>query len=146
LFRTPLILATDPEPGMWIIWQECVWEDPMFGRITLPIGFRTDLASTPQFMRASAEFDPTGVSRLPAAFHDGAYARLWGWTKDKADLFLRSALIVAGAKPELAEMYYQGVNLFGAASWLSDEGALEARDFDTQAHYEAWVSTQTPKT
>jgi Protein of unknown function (DUF1353) len=134
---------TDPQPGVWVVWENCTWKDPVYGTVTLPIGFRTDLASTPQFVRSSPQFDPTGVSRLPAAFHDGAYARLWGWTKDKADQFLRDSLIVSGATPELAQMYYQAVNLFGADSWKSDEGALETRDFDTPAHYAAWASTQT---
>jgi hypothetical protein len=145
MFQSQLVLATDPQPGMWVVWESCTWNDPVFGTVTLPVGFRTDLASTPQFIRASAEFDPTGLSRLPAAFHDGAYARLWGWTKDKADQFLRSALIVMGAKPELAEMYFQAVNLFGADSWASDAGALETRDFDTVAHFQAWAATQTPQ-
>jgi hypothetical protein len=144
MFLSQLVLMTDPEPGVWVVWEACTWKDPVFGAVTLPVGFRTDLASTPQFIHASPEFDPTGVSRLPAAFHDGAYARLWGWTKDKADQFLRSALIVAGATPELAEMYYQAVNLFGAAAWAADAGALQARDFDTPAHFQAWSATQTP--
>jgi hypothetical protein len=134
---------TDPVPGVWVVWENCTWKDPVYGTVTLPIGFRTDLASTPQFIRSSTQFDPTGVSRLPAAFHDGAYARLWGWTKDKADKFLRDALIVSGSTPELAEMYYQAVNLFGADAWKADEGALEARDFDTPAHYAAWANSQT---
>jgi hypothetical protein len=146
MFLGPLILAVDPQPGMWIIWQDCIWEDAVFGRAVLPVGFRTDLASTPQFMRSSAEFDPTGISRLPSAFHDGAYARLWGWTKDKADLFLRAALTVAGASPELAEMYYQGVRLFGADSWAADDGALKTRDFDTPQHYQDWLTTVKPIT
>jgi hypothetical protein len=143
VFLSQLVLMTDPEPHVWVVWESCTWQDDVFGKITLPIGFRTDLASTPQFIRASPEFDPTGVSRLPAAFHDGAYARLWGWTKDKADQFLRAALIVSGATPEVAEMYYQAVNLFGADAWKADEGALSTRDFDTSAHYAAWASTQT---
>jgi len=143
VFLSQLVLMTDPEPHVWVVWENCVWEDAVFGRITLPIGFKTDLASTPQFVRASAQFDPTGLSRLPAAFHDGAYARLWGWTKDKADLFLRAALIVQGATPEVAEMYYQAVNLFGAQAWADDAGALQTRDFDTVAHYQAWAASQT---
>jgi hypothetical protein len=143
VFLSQLVLMTHPVPGKWVVWEDCFWEDPVFGRVKLPVGFITDLASTPQFIRSSADFDPTGISRLPAAFHDGAYARLWGWTKDKADLFLRAALIVSGATPEIAEMYYQAVNLFGALAWADDAGALETQDFDTPAHYQAWALSQT---
>lgn len=145
MFLSQLVLMTDPQPGVWVVWEPCTWRDEVFGTVTLPVGFKTDLASIPQFVRAAREFDPTGLSRLPAAFHDGAYARLWGWTKGKADQFLRSALIVMGATPEIAEMYYQAVNLFGAPAWAADEGALEARDFDTLVHYQAWATAQTPQ-
>jgi hypothetical protein len=143
MFLSQLVLMTDPEPHVWVVWESCTWQDDVFGKVTLPIGFRTDLASTPQFIRASSEFDPTGVSRLPAAFHDGAYARLWGWTKDTADKFLRAALIVSGATVETAEMYYQAVSLFGAEAWAADAGALQTRDFDTPAHFQAWQTSQT---
>ena|ERR1019366_8862501 len=143
MFLTPLVLGT-AEPGFWVIWQEAVWEDPVFGRISLPCGLRTNLASTPHFLRVSFEFDPTGISRKPAAFHDGAYSRLWGWDKDKADQFLRAAMLAEGATAELAEMYYQGVRLGGMQAWNDDSGGTQRGDFDTGEHFTQWLATLSP--
>jgi hypothetical protein len=141
VFLTRVILADDPVPGMWVVYAPLVWDDAVFGRVTVPTGFRTDLASTPHFMRCSQEFDPTGVSRRAAAVHDFAYARGLGWSKDQCDLFLRAALLAEGATPELAEMYYQGVRLFGQAAWDADAGAIATRDFDTPQHFAEWLAT-----
>lgn len=125
-----------------MIWQECVWHDSVFGTVVLPRGFLTDLASTPQFLRASPSFDPTGLSRRPAAFHDGAYARLFGWDKDKADQFLRAALLVDGMSPMLADWYFDAVHDFGQSHWDGDAGDLQATDFDTPLHHQQWVASQ----
>lgn len=140
MFQTPLVLAVDPLPGLWVLWQDCLWQDPIFGRIILPQGFRTDLASTPQFLRICSEFDPTGISRRAAAFHDGGYARLFGWDKTTADNFLRAALIADGMHPELASWYYDAVHDFGQSHWDTDAGALTAVDFDTREHFQRWAA------
>lgn len=140
MFQTPLVLLVPPEPGIWIVWQDCLWRDPVFGLVVLPQGFRTNLASTPQFLRACSEFDPTGISRRAAAFHDGAYARLFGWDKDKADEFLHTALIVDGMRPVLAHWYYDAVHDFGQSSWEDDAGALTGADFDSHEHFQRWAA------
>jgi hypothetical protein len=142
VFLTPLVLQAHKTPGLWIIYNDLVWEDPVFGRVVVPAKFITDLASTPNFMHVSPEFDPVGISRRPAAVHDFAYARGLGWTKEKSDQFLRASLIMEGASVELAEMFYQGVHLFGASSWAGDAGLLETADFVTPADYQAWWAGQ----
>lgn len=142
MFLSPLVLATHPTPGIWVVWQDCLWEDAVYGTVVLPAGFLTDLASTPQFLRASPAFDPTGLSRRPAAFHDGAYARLFGWDKAKADQFLRAALIVDGMSPMLADWYFDAVHDFGQSHWNDDAGDLTGTDFSAPALYQRWLSTQ----
>lgn len=140
MFVTPLVLEVSPEPGIWTVWQDCQWKDPIFGLVVLPQGFRTDLASTPQFLRACSEFDPSGLSRRPAAFHDGAYARLFGWDKDKADQFLRASLIVERMHPSLADWYFDAVHDFGQSHWDDDAGALTGADFDSHDHFQRWAA------
>lgn len=131
MFLTRLALIDDPEPEIWVIDSPLIWEDPAYGRIEVPVGFRTDLASTP------AHLGVNGHSRRPAAVHDWLYAeRSRG--KDCADRFLRDAMLTEGCSAAEADAFYEGVHLFGGSAWASDEGALEARDFDTPEHYAAW--------
>jgi hypothetical protein len=141
MFVTPVVLGVGNLPGIWTVWQDATWQDAKYGRVVLPRGFLTDLASTPQFLRAFGEFDPTGISRRPAAFHDGAYARLFGWDKDKADSFLRDAMLSEGAAADVAERFYQGVHIFGQSHWDDDAGAIAGKDFDTQEHFMDWKVT-----
>jgi hypothetical protein len=136
-FQTPLILQADSEPDRWIISVPLVWTDPVFGRLVVPCGFRTDLASIPRLVRNLPFLDPDGISRQGAAAHDWLYA--WrGWGKAKADDFLRAALRAEGASALVAGVFYWGVSIFGDASWDSDAGALETRDFVTPGAYSAW--------
>ncbi|HEY6927438.1 MAG TPA: DUF1353 domain-containing protein [Steroidobacteraceae bacterium] len=124
----------DPQPDMWVVTSPLIWQDAKYGRLVVPMGFRTDLASTPLHLGS------TGVSRRPAAMHDWLYAeRSRG--KAWADLFLRDALLAEGASQFIAEEFYYGVHLAGDHAWASDEGALESRDFDTPEHYALWRAT-----
>jgi hypothetical protein len=140
MFLTVLELIADPVPDYWIIATPLTWKDPIFGTLTVPQGFRTDLASIPRAFRNIPFLDPSGVSRRPAAMHDWLYC--WrGIGKDNADEFLKQSLIAEGASAAVAAVFYLGVHEFGQASWDSDYGALESRDFDTQVHYDAWRAT-----
>src|SRR5450755_4492551 len=113
---------------MWIVMAPLVWQG-VFGPITVPIGFRSDLASIPVSFRALKQFDVGGVSRKPALLHDWLYA--WrGIGKDNADELLRLALIAEGASDFAAQTFYLGVHVFAQAAWDDDAEALEARDFD----------------
>lgn len=140
MFLTELILAADSQPDLWVLEAPLVWRDAVYGRVEVPIGFKTDLASIPRAVRNLPFLDPCGLSRLPAAAHDWFYA--WrGWGKPRADNFLRDALRAQGASAQTAAIYYYGVHWFGETSWLSDAGALESRDFATPQAYQAWRQT-----
>lgn len=142
MFTTPLILEADPTPEVWIVRAPLVWTG-VYGPLVVPVGFRTDLASIPIDFRGLQEFDVAGVSRKPALLHDWTYAwRAIG--KDNADELLRIALLAEGASHFAAQTFYLGVHVFGQAAWDRDAGALEARDFDTDAHYQAWYKSTHP--
>jgi hypothetical protein len=141
VFTTPLDLQADPLPDFWVINAPLIWMDPLYGILTIPKGFRTDLASIPRSFRNIPCLDPAGLSRRPAAAHDWLYA--WrGWGKDKADAFLRDALIAEGASRGVAEVFYLGVHEFGQSSWDSDLGALETRDFSPPESFTLWAATE----
>lgn len=138
-FLTPLILAADPQPDMWIIDTSLIWDDPIYGTITVPKGFRTDLASIPRFLRGISFLDPNGVSRRPAAVHDWLYALQRD--KRRADNFLRDSLLAEGANQATAHLFYYGVHWFGGPAWESDAGRIfTSKDFDTQQDFIAWFT------
>jgi hypothetical protein len=139
MFLTRLALMDDPTPGLWVVLLPLIWEDAAFGRIVVPVGFRTDLASTP------AHLGSNGLSRRPATVHDWLYAeRSRG--KDFADRFLRAAMLAEGCSTLEADAFYEAVRVFGGDAWSDDAGALEARDFDTPEHYTAWKNSATTST
>ncbi len=140
MFLTPACLDADISPDMWIVAAPLVWNDAVFGRVEVPCGFRTDLASIPRAVRLLPQFDPNGISRRPAIVHDWLYA--WrGWSKARADLFLEAALLAEGETPRVASLFYYGVKWFGNSSWANDAGALETRDFDTPQHFATWKAS-----
>jgi hypothetical protein len=143
MFLTAVALQADPEPRIWIVLSPLIWEDPVFGRLTTPQGFRSDLASVPPIVRDIPSLDPNGISRPCALMHDFLYAwRMIG--KDNADEFLRQSLLAVGASKLVSDVFYMGVHQCGQASWDSDNGALETRDFDTVEHYRQWQATLSP--
>jgi hypothetical protein len=143
MFLGPLVLEADPAPDMWIFTAPLVWQDKQFGTLTVPIGFRTDLASIPYAFRSIPFLDTAGISRRPAGMHDWLYSwRMIG--KDDADEFLKQSLLAEGAEPKVAAVFYLGVHEFGQAAWDSDNGALETRDFDTVEHFRQWKATLSP--
>lgn len=143
MFTTNLVLETY-KPDLWIIAAPLRWVDTQFGKIDVPQGFITDLASIPRALRGLPDFDPNGVSRRPAAMHDWLYA----WRKpgkDFADNFLRSSLRVEGASELDACAFYDAVHYFGSDAWNSDARVLDdvglEGSFDTAEHFQAWMAT-----
>src|SRR5450631_4401040 len=140
MFVTILDLIADPVPDIWIIATPLTWKDPVFGTLTVPQGFRTDLASIPRAFRNIPFLDPAGVSRRPAAMHDWLYC--WrGISKDNADEFLKQSLLAEGAQEAVAAVFYLGVHEFGQAAWDADNPEWKVGDFDTPQHYQAWLSS-----
>lgn len=141
MFLTPLKLVAAEQPDQWYFEAPLVWQDPIFGRLTAPVGARTDLASIPRALRNLPFLDPDGPSRLPAAMHDCLYRLGRAHGKRFADDFLRAALLSEGANEATAWAFWRGVSWFGRGSWNSDTGTRTAADFDTREHYRDWVTT-----
>jgi Protein of unknown function (DUF1353) len=142
MFTTELLLQPDVRPDYWIVRAPLVWESAEFGRICVPPGFRTDLASIPRALRNLPAFDPNGASRRPAVVHDWLYA-VQSHPKDFADRFLRTAMLAEGAAHADAEAFYEAVHLFGETAWHTDGAATLAAAFATQADYMAYVAGQS---
>ena len=94
MFSSRLVIRDLPEPDLWELVAPLVWSDPTRGTLTVPQGFRTDLASIPRALRSRGK-----------AF---------------ADSFLRDALIAEGASDAVADTYFEAVHIFGGPSWASD--------------------------
>ncbi len=141
MFTSPLVLEAAPEPDIWVTRAPLVWCDPIYGRIEVPVGFRTDLASIPRMLRNLPALDPNGKSRRPAVVHDWLYA--WqALGKDRADEFLRYAMIAEGVVHVDAETIYEAVHLFGATAWKEDGARGVAGAFESDAAYRSWSSVQ----
>jgi hypothetical protein len=132
MFLSPLTLRADPLPDRWIVAEPLVWQDRLYGRIVVPVGFRTDLASTPFHV------DDNGPSRRPAATHDALYKLYRRLGKDFADQFLRDAILADGGGRFRAQVYYRAVQWFGGRAWAEDGAPVTAADFDTPANFAAW--------
>lgn len=141
MFETRLCVDAEARQDMWVIEAPLIWVDTVYGRIEVPIGFQTDLASIPRALRNIPFLDPNGLSRRPAVVHDWLYA--WrGWTKARSDNFLRAALLAEGALSVTAASFYYAVKWFGGGAWTSDAHALSATSFSTHEALAAWVASQ----
>ena len=132
MFLTRLTLRDDPTPCFWVVAEPLVWSDPVYGRIEVPVGFRTDLASTP------FHIDDTGPSRRPAAVHDALYKLGRERGKDWADRFLRDAILAEGGGYARAQTYYWAVHWFGKSAWQQDNSPPALADFDCLSNFRAW--------
>jgi hypothetical protein len=116
MFLNRLRIEDTDTPDQWVVIAPLVWVDPTYGRVVVPAGTVTDLASIPRFLRDREAFDPNGASRRPAVVHDFLYASAC-FDKPRADRFLRDALLVEGVKRPIAVTYYYAVRWFGGAAW-----------------------------
>jgi hypothetical protein len=142
MFTSPLILQSeDDRPDFWYVRAPLIWCDPSWGRIEVPVGFRTDLASIPRMLRNLPALDPDGKSRRPAVVHDWLYA--WqALGKDRADDFLRYAMIAEGVPHVDAETIYEAVHLFGETAYKGDGAATLESFFESRAAFVSWAAIQ----
>ena len=136
MFKTPLTLRADPRADLWVVVEPLIWNDPAYGELVVPVGFVTDLASTPFHV------DDDGPSRRPAAMHDALYKLMRRWGKDHADQFLRDSILVEGGGRIRSQIYYRAVSWFGAKAWRLDGAPVNSADFDTIKNFEAWRASR----
>lgn len=136
MFTTALTLRADPRPDLWVVAEPLVWQDERYGRLEVPVGFVTDLASTP------FHIDDNGSSRRPAAMHDALYKLMRRLGKDHADQFLYHSILAEGGGHFRAEIYYRAVSWLGRKAWDGDGDPVAATDFDSIANFEAWRASR----
>lgn len=128
MFQSRASLEDRAEPDLWTVTAPLIWQDAVYGRLVVPAGFVTDLASIPRLFRNLPWLDPNGLSRRPAVVHDWLYGSQPGrrYGKKFADSFLRAALIAEGATHGDAMTFYYAVHWFGGSSWRGDAGKSSA--------------------
>lgn len=135
MFYNALVIKADPVPEQWVVVEPLIWSDKTYGRLVVPAGFRTDLASTP------FHIDDNGPSRRPAVVHDALYNIGQRLGKDYADSFLRDAILAEGGGRMRAQTYYLGVHLFGGFAWRAAGLEPGQSHFETAAAYLAWQNS-----
>lgn len=86
-------------------------------RITVPIGYLSDLVSVPRLARWLVD-SQNPSTRRPAAVHDYLYTDLTHrFTKREADRIFYDALIEEGTSRWLAWLMWKAVRIGGQGSW-----------------------------
>src|SRR5262249_50982564 len=116
MFLTRLRLEDSDTPDEWVVTDPLIWLEPGRGRLIVPAGTMTDLASIPRLLRNLRALDPNGRSRRPAVLHDWLY-QTGEKTRAEADQLLRRALLAEGVNRSVARIYWFGVRLGGWLAW-----------------------------
>lgn len=116
MFLSPLILEAQKAPGKWLVRAPLIWVCPNFGRLAVPSGLETDLASIPQLVQVIPAFDACGLSRRPAVLHDYLY-QSGDLTRMDADQVFHDALVAEGVSEVAARIYYRAVRVAGRIPW-----------------------------
>jgi len=111
-----LLLEFDPEGDPRRPWRTARRHDYETAsiRLSVPAGFRTDLASVPRFLLWLV--DPLGKHQRAAVFHDSAYAFQYT-TRFEADAIFRSILEADGVTWLRVWGLYYAVRIFGGEAW-----------------------------
>lgn len=133
-FQSPLRMEYWPggpgEPesdtGTWILFEPLIYESDVAKRIiTVPAGFRTDLASTP---RIPILFELFGnVAHRAAVVHDYVYTS-GRESREIADAVMREACLVTGVPAWRAFGMWLGVRLGGASHYTKTPGGSPVTD------------------
>lgn len=98
-----------PKAGMWELTQELQYERGV-QTYTVPVGFQTNLASIPWFLRW--RFNVNGRHRRAAALHDYLYSIEFA-TRETCDAIFLDAMVDGGAGRYNSWVMHKGVRLGG---------------------------------
>jgi hypothetical protein len=113
MFLSPYLDLRVGGPSLWIVInQPLVWDDGR-NNIEVPVGFVTDLATVPKFLRGV--LDVNGRSRRPATLHDWLYNTQTLPRAECDDIFRRALLIEGEGISQW--LYFAGVRAGGWAYW-----------------------------
>jgi len=116
-FTTPLVVSPLPDGRHWkLVFQFCydVGNKDSGDRITVPVGFITDFASSPPPIWWL--IPPWGKYGKAAVIHDYLY-QLGIRTRKEADDIFRESMLVLGVAPWRVSLMYWGVRIFGWLAW-----------------------------
>jgi len=101
--------------NIWILQEKLIYKTSSF-TLTVPIGFETDLASTPKLIWNL--IPPFGLYTDAAVLHDFMYSTHPQpfVRKDADDIFYHNLLGSGVSKAKALSMYY-AVRLFGGTHW-----------------------------
>jgi len=112
---------------IYVLMEDFIYESNLFGRITVPKGFKTDFASIPRF--AWRYIDPEDPCILYASVvHDYLYS-LAGkmgevvFARNLADRVLSEAMEISGARVDQRAIVYRLVDWFGGSHWDTEQKA-----------------------
>jgi hypothetical protein len=115
-FRSPLRFEDDGGLPFTLIWPLVYDSDALGYPVTVPSGFRTDLASIPRPLWNI--LPPIGRYDRAAVVHDLLYQRRTaGVDRGLADVVLREAMEVCGVGAWTRRAIYWGVRLGGWRTW-----------------------------
>ena len=112
--ETKLILT----PSGFKTWElvQNFTQETSYGQITVPKGFRTDLASVPRILWCL--IPPFGRYSQAAVIHDYLYHFQEG-TKKVADEIFYELMLRYGTYKWKAKIMYLAVRLFGGGAWIN---------------------------
>lgn len=112
LFKTTLQLeVSNKNEKLYKVLKDLIYVDEIVGEIIVPVGFITDLDSTP---RIPVVYSIAGdIGKYAACLHDYLYTQA-KFPREVCDATYRRALIATGISKALAQIMYLGVRSFGA--------------------------------
>ncbi len=117
-YSSDVILKWDNKKNLFIV------EEPFdvirngYGLFTVEVGFRTDLASIPQW--ATSLVPKLGHHLQPAVAHDYCYVHKTGLDKKKSDKLFYDGMISQGVRRSRAWLMYRAVRLGGKGRWVKE--------------------------
>jgi hypothetical protein len=117
--RIALAYDPDEDEGSWVLLEPYVRETTI-GPVTVPAGFRTDLASVPWQVVWRKMFDKFGRWTGAAVVHDYLYrTQPEGVTREQADLVFKELMRRDGVTRGIEEIMYKAVRQHGWRAWRS---------------------------
>jgi len=111
MWKTKLKVKYNKEtnPKEFTLVEPLVWND-----ISVPIGFVTDFASVPKYLRWI--YPPQGKYSKASVVHDRMYSVNW-YTKELADKTFLNIMLHDGVNKKTAYLFYYSVKLFGGSRY-----------------------------
>lgn len=110
----PVVIVPLKQGDKWVLYTDLVYNDPEFGLIAIPAGFKTDFASVP---RIPLIFEMCGdMGQAAALVHDFLYTE-GHTTRAQTDKIFLNILLTTGVGKVRAYAMYAGVRSFGWMFW-----------------------------